>query len=91
MHKIKKVKNCLRLYRKKNGLQQKEVASLMGFKTTTSISHYERGSKFPSLRNALRLEIVYHTPVAFLFRELYEDLKKEIQVRREKSLKNYEQ
>ena len=41
-------------------------------------------SNFPSLINALKLEIVYRTPVAFLFGDLYEGLKKEIREREEK-------
>lgn len=77
------LKNCLRLYRKKQGLSQKQVAYLMGFKATTSISRYEHGAKQPSLDNALKLEIIYHTPVAFLFDGLHWELKHEIQKRRE--------
>lgn len=76
--------NCLRLYRRKNGLSQKRAAYLMGLKTATSLSHYERGDKVPGLKNALKLEIVLHTPAAFLFRELYVELKKEIQGKKEK-------
>jgi len=76
--------NRLRFYRRKNGLSQKRVSRLMGLKTTSSLSHYESGRKVPSLQNAIRLEIVLHTPVAFLFRELSETLKEEIDLRREK-------
>jgi len=76
--------NCLRLYRKKNGLSQKRAANFLGVKTASPLSHYEKGDKVPGLRNALKLEIILHTPVAFLFRELYGELKKEIQARREK-------
>lgn len=76
--------NCLRLYRRKNGLSQKKAAHFMGLKTASSLSHYERGDKVPGLRNALKLEIVLHTPAAFLFQELYGELKKEIQERKEK-------
>jgi transcriptional regulator with XRE-family HTH domain len=70
--------NCLRLYRRKNGLSQKRAAYFLGLKTASPLSHYERGDKVPSLRNALKLEIVLHTPVAFLFRELYKRSKGEI-------------
>ena len=76
--------NCLRLYRRKNGLSQKRAAYFMGMKTAASLSHYERGDKVPGLKNALKLEIVLHTPAAFLFQELYGELKKEIQGRRDK-------
>lgn len=83
MNHSQKIKNCLRLYRKKQGLSQKQVAYLMGFKATTSISRYEHGTKQPSLDNALKLEIIYYTPVAFLFDALHRELKQEIQRRRE--------
>ncbi|MBI4766600.1 MAG: helix-turn-helix transcriptional regulator [Deltaproteobacteria bacterium] len=76
--------NCLRLYRKKHGLSQKRTAYLMGLKTASALSHYERGDKVPGLKNALKLEIVLHTPAAFLFRELNRELKKEIEARRKK-------
>lgn len=87
MEKNKSIKiNRLRLYRRKNGLSQKRAAYFMGLKTTTSLSHYEKGDKVPSLQNALKLEIILHAPVAFLFRELFEESKKDIQDRRERIL-----
>ena len=72
------INNYLRLYRKKNGLSQKEVAYLIGHKTTNSISNYERGNKLPQLTNLLKLEIIYRTPAAFLFHEQYQELRKKI-------------
>jgi len=76
-----RIKNDLFTYRKKMGLPQRRVAYLMGLKGTNSLSRYEHGKKLPSLENALRLEIIYHVPVAFLFGELYEELKREIRKR----------
>ena len=78
------LKNSLWTYRKKMGFSQKRVAHFMGFKRTNDLSRYERGAKLPNLLNALKLEIVYRTPVAFLFRELYEQLRKEIREKEEK-------
>ncbi len=80
-------KNDLWTYRKKMGFSQKRVASCAGLRTGNSLSRYERGSKLPSLINALKLEIVYRTPVAFLFGKLYSKLRKDIRNREEK-LKN---
>ena len=56
----------------------------MGQKRTNDISRYEHGVKLPGLINALKLEIVYRTPVAFLFGDLYKELKKEIRKREER-------
>jgi len=75
---INTITNRLWTYRKKVGFSQKRAAYFLGFKGTNAISRYEHGSKLPGLINALKLEIVYRTPVAFLFGEVYEKLKKEI-------------
>jgi transcriptional regulator with XRE-family HTH domain len=39
------------------------------------ISRYERGKSLPPLSTALRLEIIYRVPVAFLFPDLYDQLR----------------
>ena len=80
-NRTRKTTNYLRLYRKKNGLSQKQIAYLMGYKSSNSISHYERGYKFPQLINLLKLEIIHRTPIAFLFKDQYLALKKEIRQR----------
>jgi transcriptional regulator with XRE-family HTH domain len=84
------IKNHLWTYRKKMGFSQKRVANFLGFKRTNDISRYEHGGKLPGLINALKLEIVYRTPVAFLFPDLYEDLRKKIRQREEKLKKDLE-
>ena len=78
------IKNDLWTYRKKIGLSQKRAAYFMGLKGANNLSRYEHGKKLPSLINALKLEIVYRTPVAFLFGGLYDRLKKESKEREEK-------
>jgi transcriptional regulator with XRE-family HTH domain len=78
------IKNYLWTYRKKMGFSQKRAAYFIGLKGTNALSRYEHGSKLPGLINALKLEIVYRTPVAFLFASLYEKLKKEIRSKEEK-------
>lgn len=60
------------------GFSQKQVARLVGHRDTTMLSHYEHGRVLPPLAVALRLEIVYRVPVAFLFPAMYDDLKREI-------------
>jgi transcriptional regulator with XRE-family HTH domain len=69
---VKHNTNRLMLYRKRMGLSQKQVASILGLTNLATLSHYERGTSRPSLQRALGLEIVYRVPVAFLFPELYE-------------------
>ena len=60
------------------GLTQEQVARLLGQADTTMISHYEHGRVLPPLPTALRLEIIYRVPVAFLFPAMYADLKQSI-------------
>jgi transcriptional regulator with XRE-family HTH domain len=79
------IKNDLWTYRKKMGLSQKRAAYFMGIDKTNALSLYERGNKLPGLINALKLEIVYRTPVAFLFADLYDRLRKEIRGREERA------
>jgi len=86
---LNKVKNNLWTYRKKMGLSQKRAACFAGLKSS-DLSRYENGVKLPNLPNAIKLEIVYRTPVAFLFGELYEELRKEIR-KREETLKSKEE
>ena len=47
------------------------------------ISHYEQGRALPRLGVALRLEIVYRVPVAFLFPNMYDELKQQIRQQEE--------
>ena len=74
----KAIPNNLWTYRKKNGLSQKQVAFLLGHKTASQLSRYEKGIKLPGLINTLKLEIIYRTPVSFIFYEHYQRLKNEI-------------
>jgi transcriptional regulator with XRE-family HTH domain len=78
---IRAKQNNLWTFRKQNGLSQKRVAYFLGHKTSSQLSHYERGAKHPNLINALKLEIIYHTPVTFLFDDLHRELKEEIEAR----------
>ena len=53
------------------GLSQQEVADLSGYLTPSDISRFEHGERLPSLLMALKLEIIYRTPIAFLYQDLY--------------------
>jgi transcriptional regulator with XRE-family HTH domain len=60
------------------GLSQRAVALLLKHSSHAALSSYEHGRVTPTLENALRLEIALRTPVAFLFPELYEELRSEV-------------
>ena len=65
------------------GFTQKQVARLLGHRDATMISHYEHGRALPPLLMALSLEIIYRVPVAFLFPELYDELKQHVRKQEE--------
>ena len=83
----KKHKNNLLLYRKRMGFSQKQVARFLNHHDTDMLSRHEHGHILPSLTTALGLEIVYRVPVAFLFPELYEELRGQIRGREANSAK----
>jgi transcriptional regulator with XRE-family HTH domain len=64
---IHKLENYLRMYRKRSGLSQDEVAYLLGGKSGTIASRYERFRRTPSLETALACEAIYGVPVKELF------------------------
>lgn len=73
-----KINNRLWQARQRCGLEQKQVARLLGHKNCDQISRYERGARLPGLRIALKLEIIYRTPVSHLFPEHYQNCQTEI-------------
>lgn len=77
-------KNSLWVARNRMGFSQTQVARALGLRRTSILSRYEHGTRIPSLVNALKLEIVYRTPVAFLFDNLYSDLKRKIRQREDR-------
>lgn len=73
-----KTNNRLWQVRRKAGLEQKQVAYLLGHKTISQISRYESGAKTPSLKNALKLELILRVPIADLFPEQYQKGRAEV-------------
>ena len=70
--------NKLWIARQKVGLPQKSVARLLGYSCTSPISEYENGKLLPNLRTALKLSIIYKTPLPQLYASLYNKLQDEI-------------
>lgn len=76
--------NRLWKYRRRMGFTQTQVAAILGYLPSTSLSQYERGRRLPRLETALKLEIVYRIPIAALYPELYQELKAELRSREER-------
>lgn len=70
--------NALWRTRKSRGLAQKQVAWLLGHRSPNLISSYERGERMPNLVTALRLSVIYRTPVEQLFPEHCEAVSSEL-------------
>lgn len=79
-----KLRNYLRTYRKRSGLSQQEVASIVARKHSAAVSHYEWGRRLPSLRTALALEVLFGVPVGQLFVGDLETIKRETEERLQK-------
>jgi len=75
--------NRLAAFRRRMGYSQRRAAHLLGHRSHAALSQYERGNVLPALETALRLEIILRTPVAFLFPNLYEDLRRHIRAEEE--------
>lgn len=84
-----KHKNRLSLIRKRNALGQKQIANLLGHKTIDQISRYERGARMPSLKTALKLQIIYHLPLNVLFQDFYNKCLEEVESKTKTSGDNF--
>jgi transcriptional regulator with XRE-family HTH domain len=78
---FKKVPNNLRKYRKAIGLEQKEVARILGLKNSGMICRWEKGACLPSLLNVLKLAGLYCVLVDALFFPLVRLIKRKIMER----------
>lgn len=63
----RKLPHYLRHERKRAGLSQRDVAALLGDRTVSKVSRYERRRRLPPLRMALAYEAILGRPVSELF------------------------
>ena len=82
------IPNCLREYRKRSGLKQQEVAEVLGLKSTSMISRWERGVCLPGSLNIFKLAVLYRTMVDALFIDQLRALRAELRQREEQILKD---
>ena len=83
----KKIPNLLRKYRKANGFTQTEVAKILGIKSTSKISLWEKGECIPNIINALKISILYRVMVDALFIDHLRCLREEMKKRESDYLK----
>ena len=82
-----KIPNYLKKYRRIRGLKQKDVAKILGIKSASIISRWEKGVCLPNTLNLFRLSILYRTISDALFIDTIRDLRDDIRKREEKILK----
>ncbi len=83
---LRKVPNLLRKYRKVRQLRQKDVAKILGLRSASRISRWEKGLCMPSAMNLLRLSVVYRVMVDAVFPDLLRSLRQELKKREEEML-----
>ena len=71
----------LRSLRRKSGLTQKEVASIVGLPNYAQIYRHEIGKTIPPLSIAMRYSILYQEPISEIFPGLYEEVREKLEPR----------
>lgn len=74
----KKLPSYLRTYRKHAGLTQDEVAYLLGWKSGSIVSRYERRSRRPDLEAALGYALIFGVPTPDLLPGIQAELEEAI-------------
>jgi transcriptional regulator with XRE-family HTH domain len=76
---MKKKLDCyLRSYRRRWGLTQEELATLLGCKTGAVISRLERHGRHPTLKVAYAFEVIFGTTPIELFPGLHVKVRKNV-------------
>ena len=59
-------------------MSQTDIAALLGIRTASKISRYERGRRLPPLRTALAYEAILGKPIAELFGGTFGSIRDEV-------------
>jgi transcriptional regulator with XRE-family HTH domain len=63
----KRFDNYIKMFRTQAGLSQEELAFLLGWKSGSGVSRFERGRREPPLETLLALEVVFGISIRELF------------------------
>lgn len=85
------IASYLRTHRKKSGLSQRELASILGFLSEIQISRHERSVTIPGLLIALGYEAIFRAPISEIFPGLYQTVEASIEERLAEMEKNLQQ
>jgi transcriptional regulator with XRE-family HTH domain len=71
----------LKMFRKRSGLSQRELAALLGCKSGSKISRYERGGRRPTFEALLAYEVIFRVALDGLFRGEHTRVRRSIRQR----------
>lgn len=74
----RKLANYIRMYRKRLGLTQHDVAFLTGYHDGSKVSGIERQRKLPSLRAVIALSVIFHVNVYELFPQMFAEVEEAV-------------
>lgn len=60
------------------GYSQQDVAKILGFRSSGRISRWEKGEAIPSVKNLLKLSVLYATLPNELYFDLWQESKNKI-------------
>ena len=72
-----KLPNYLRTYRKRAGLSQDEVAYVLGCKSGSKVSRYERFARTPTLETTFAYEALFKVPASDLFSGIFQRVERD--------------
>lgn len=71
--------NALWCIRQANGLELKQVAKLLGHRSSESIARYEKSDSQPNLQTVIKLMLIYNSDLQQMFPDLFECCRKEVE------------
>ncbi len=74
-------KSYLRAFRRSRGLTQKELAFLIGAKSSTTVSRLEQLQRLPSLAAAFACRVIFDRTEVEIFPGLFSEVKEAVQAR----------
>ena len=90
MEETRKIENRIWKYRTLKGLKQEELAFLLGHKTPTQISRYERGLVMPKVEQISKICFGLGTEIQSLYPNQIKEWQREVEIQKEKLRKNKE-
>jgi len=70
--------NYLRVYRKRSGLIQEEIAFLLDLPDYSNISRYEKGQRTPSIEILITYHLLFNCPIESFFTQESEQIRQKL-------------